>query len=96
MKVFLAALGRPVGATNDVAVIADLYGLLGAECVQRLDGAFALAIWDPARQTLLLARDRAGERPLFYAADETGVTFASEIASLVTALGRLNGHPGYP
>jgi asparagine synthase (glutamine-hydrolysing) len=88
LKEFLSAQGRTVDAKNDVAVIADLYGLLGAECVQRLHGAFALAIWDPAQQTLLLARDRAGERPLFYAADETGVTFASEIASLVTALGR--------
>lgn len=87
LKRFLAARGRPVNAKNDVAVIADLYELLGDECVPRLKGAFALAIWDPAGQKLLLARDRAGERPLFYAADETGVTFASEIASLVSALG---------
>jgi asparagine synthase (glutamine-hydrolysing) len=88
LKAYLASRGRTVSAKNDVAVIADLYGLLGAECVQRLKGAFALAIWDPTRQQLLLARDRTGERPLFYAADEAGVTFASEIASLVTALGR--------
>ncbi len=87
LKEFLAARGRTVDAKNDVAVIADLYGLLGAECVQQLKGAFALAIWDPAEQQLLLARDRAGERPLFYAVDQIGVTFASEIASLVTALG---------
>jgi len=88
LKAFLASHGRTVSAKNDVAVIADLYALLGAECVERLKGAFALAIWDPVRQQLLLARDRAGERPLFYAADENGVSFASEIASLVTALGR--------
>jgi asparagine synthase (glutamine-hydrolysing) len=88
LKEFLAAQGRTVSAKNDVAVIADLYTLLGPECVQRLNGAFALAIWDPAQERLLLARDRAGERPLFYAADETGVAFASEIASLVTALSR--------
>jgi asparagine synthase (glutamine-hydrolysing) len=88
LKGFLASRGRTVSAKNDVAVIADLYALLGAECVQQLKGAFALAIWDPAREKLVLARDRAGERPLFYAADETGVTFASEIASLVTALAR--------
>jgi asparagine synthase (glutamine-hydrolysing) len=88
LKAFLASHGRTVSAKNDVAVIADLYALLGAHCVERLKGAFALAIWDPVRQELLLARDRAGERPLFYAADENGVSFASEIASLVTALGR--------
>jgi asparagine synthase (glutamine-hydrolysing) len=88
LKAFLAARGHTVDARNDVAVVADLYGLLGADCVPQLKGAFALAIWDPAEQKLLLARDRAGERPLFYAVDQTGVTFASEIASLVTALGR--------
>ncbi len=88
LKAFLAARGCAVSAKNDVAVIADLYGLLGAECMQHLKGAFALAIWDPTESKLLLARDRAGERPLFYAADESGVTFSSEIASLVTALGR--------
>jgi asparagine synthase (glutamine-hydrolysing) len=88
LKAFLASHGRTVSAKNDVAVIADLYELLGAECIDRLKGAFALAIWDPARRELLLARDRAGERPLFYAVDDNGVSFASEIASLVTALGR--------
>jgi asparagine synthase (glutamine-hydrolysing) len=88
LKAFLASRGRTVTAKNDVAVIADLYQLLGAECVPHLKGAFALAIWDPSRQALLLARDRAGERPLFYAADASGVSFASEIASLVTALDR--------
>lgn len=86
LKDFLASRGRPVTAKNDVAVVADLYALLGADCVKQLKGAFALAIWDPAQERLVLARDRAGERPLFYAADPTGVTFASEIASLVTAL----------
>jgi len=88
LKAFLAANGRTVRTSNDVAVIADLYELLGPECVQRLQGAFALAIWDGARNRLVLARDRAGERPLFYAADEGGVTFASEVASLVTAVRR--------
>lgn len=88
LKAFLAAHGRTVVARNDVAVIADLYELLGPDCVQRLQGPFALAIWDLARQQLLLARDRTGERPLFYAANDRGVTFASEVASLVVALSR--------
>ena len=88
LKEFLAAHGHRVTAKNDVAVIADLYALQGAECVRSLKGPFALAIWNPARQELLLARDRTGERPLFYAVDESGVTFASEVASLVTALSR--------
>jgi len=88
LKAFVAAYGRATIARNDVAVIPDLYELLGPECVQRLKGPFALAIWDLARQQLLLARDRTGERPLFYAADERGVIFASEVAALVVALSR--------
>ncbi|HLI63452.1 MAG TPA: asparagine synthase (glutamine-hydrolyzing) [Terriglobales bacterium] len=82
LKAFLATQGRLVTARNDVAVIADLYELLGEEAISKLKGAFALAIWYPAKQQLLLARDRAGERPLFYQADEQGVRFASEVAAL--------------
>jgi asparagine synthase (glutamine-hydrolysing) len=88
LKEFLATQGHTVIASNDVVVIAELYELLGIACVPWLQGAFALAIWDPRQQRLVLARDRAGERPLFYATDAKGVIFASEIASLVTALNR--------
>jgi len=59
LKAFLAANGRTVRTSNDVAVIADLYELLGPECVAAAPGAFALAIWDGARNRLVLARDRA-------------------------------------
>jgi asparagine synthase (glutamine-hydrolysing) len=82
LKEWLAAQGRPVGAATDIAVIGPLYLVLGEEFVERLVGAFALAIWDPRKQSLLLARDRAGERPLHYAQDAAGVRFASEIAVL--------------
>jgi asparagine synthase (glutamine-hydrolysing) len=82
LKEWLASHGRPVGAATDIAVIGPLYVALGEEFVERLVGAFALAIWDPRNQSLLLARDRAGERPLHYTREAAGVRFASEIAVL--------------
>jgi asparagine synthase (glutamine-hydrolysing) len=63
-----------------------MYRELGDQFVERLVGAFALAVWDARAHRLLLARDRAGERPLFYhlsgEGDERTVRFATEIAAL--------------
>ena len=47
-------------------MIVHLYEEHGAGCIERLDGMFALAIWDEPRRRLILARDRAGKKPLFY------------------------------
>src|SRR6516165_3856873 len=66
LRHWLAERGRPVAAATDVAVIPGLYLELGAHFVSRLTRAFALAVWDPREESLLLARDRAGERPLFF------------------------------
>ena len=81
--------GRIVAAATDVAVIPGLYRELGERFVERLVGAFALALWDPARGRLLLARDRAGERPLFYRHEDGVVSFATEVAALGSDLGKL-------
>ena len=67
LRRWLAERGRPVQRKTDVAVIPGLYLELGEAFVNRLIGAFAIAIWDARNRRLILARDRAGERPLFYA-----------------------------
>ncbi len=83
LREWLLERGRTVGQTTDVAVIPDLYLELGDAFVERLKGAFAIAIWDPREKKLLLARDRAGERPLFYSINDGIIAFASLIAALV-------------
>ena len=76
--------GRPVKQATDVAVIPGLYAELGEAFVNRLIGAFAVAVWDPRVGKLILARDRAGERPLFFSRNADEVVFATEIAALVS------------
>ena len=83
LREWLLTRGRTVKQTTDVAVIPALYLELGDAFVERLKGAFAIAIWDPRDKKLLLYRDRAGERPLFFSVNEGIVSFASLIAALV-------------
>jgi len=82
LRAFLRERGRAVAQETDIAVIPGLYLELGERFVERLAGAFAIAVWDPRSSSLLLARDRAGERPLFYAVGERDARFATEIAAL--------------
>jgi len=83
LRRWLAERGRPVRRTTDVAVIPGLYLELGEAFASRLIGAFAVAVWDPRERRLTLARDRAGERTLFYTQRGDEMTFATEIAALV-------------
>ena len=80
---WLAERGRPVQQETDVAVIPGLYLELGEAFARRLVGAFAIAVWDSRNRRLTLVRDRAGERPLFYARNQNEIIFATEIAALV-------------
>ena len=73
----------PYRSKSDVETILPLYLHRGAEAVAMLDGMFGLAIWDNRTRTLLLARDRAGEKPLFYARIGGEVIFASELQCLL-------------
>ncbi len=82
LATWLATRGRPVAQTTDVAVLPGLYLELGEAFVDELVGVFALAIWDPRGERLTLARDRAGERPLFYTTGTDEIVFASEVAAL--------------
>lgn len=83
LRTFLAERGRPVTDDTDVAVLPGLYLELGEAFVERLVGAFAIAVWDPRRASLLLARDRAGERPLFFSRSDGLVFFASQLSGMV-------------
>jgi asparagine synthase (glutamine-hydrolysing) len=84
LRQWLAERGRPVSRETDVAVIPALYLELGEKFVERLVGAFAIAVWDPRKPRLILARDRAGERPLFYTVQDGEIIFATELAALVS------------
>ena len=83
-RAWLARRGRVVKQAVDIAVIPGLYLELGEAFVERLVGVFAIAVWDPRHSRLLLARDRAGERSLFFAVEKGNVTFASEISALAS------------
>ena len=67
---------------SDTEVILRLYEKRGSTAIPRLDGMFSLAVWDRTRRQLLLARDRAGKKPLYYYQDSRQFLFASEIKAL--------------
>lgn len=77
----LAELGGPTGLP-DAAVILRAYERWGDDCVGRLEGDFAFAIWDPRRRILLCARDPIGLRPLYYQVDARAFRCASEMQAL--------------
>lgn len=78
-----AARGYPFRSRGDIETILPLYERHGAEAVRRLDGMFGLAIWDDRRRRLVLARDRVGEKPLFWALIDGELRFASEVQALL-------------
>jgi asparagine synthase (glutamine-hydrolysing) len=67
----------------DTEVIIRLYELHGERCVDFLNGMFAFAIWDPRREHLFFARDRVGEKPLYWTQTDGRFLFASEIKALL-------------
>jgi len=84
----LKAQGHYFRTDTDTEVLLALYAIEGASCVHRLNGMFAFAIWDAVTQTVFLARDRMGIKPLYYAETSDGLVFASEAKALF-ALGQL-------
>jgi len=79
----LRGQGHRFATEGDTEVIVHLYEEHGVDCVSHLHGMFAFALWDMRRRRLLLARDRIGKKPLFYAVGRDGLSFASELRSLL-------------
>ena len=71
--------------TSDTEVIIHLYRLYGPDCVSRLRGMFAFAIWDEERQRLFLARDRVGIKPLYFLRNDRQFVFGSEVKTVVAS-----------
>lgn len=79
----LLADGHLFRTHSDTETIVHLYEQCGRELVQRLRGMFAFALWDEKRRELLLARDRFGQKPLYYAFDDEKLLFGSELKAIL-------------
>ena len=79
----LLAHGHRFRTNSDTEVIAHGYEQWGEHCVDRFRGMFAFAVWDARARRLMLARDRLGVKPLYYAEVPGGIVFGSEIKSLL-------------
>jgi asparagine synthase (glutamine-hydrolysing) len=83
LRAGLEKRGHKFRTNSDTETIIHLYEEMGADCVQKLRGMFAFAIYDERQQKLLLARDRLGKKPLHYAFVDGRLLFGSEIKSIL-------------
>lgn len=87
LRVQLQSKGYTFRGHSDTEVVLATYDCWGLDGLRRLEGMFAIALWDPSTERLILMRDRLGIKPLFYAPSHLGLTFASEIKALLTVSG---------
>src|SRR5262249_27931813 len=87
LRADLEARGHRFRTRSDTEAIVHAYEEYGPDCFARFNGMFALAIWDRPRHRLVLARDRMGKKPLYYAVTGGELVFASELKALAE-------HPG--
>jgi asparagine synthase (glutamine-hydrolysing) len=85
LKAMLEAKGHCFSTRSDCETIIHLYEEFGVDFVQHLRGMFAIALWDGSSRTLVLARDRMGEKPLYLRRQDNYLLFASEIKALIKA-----------
>ena len=79
----LLARGHQFYTHTDTEIIVHLYEDLGTDCIKKLRGMFAIALWDAKQEQLLLARDRLGKKPLYYAEQRGSLFFGSEIKTIL-------------
>jgi asparagine synthase (glutamine-hydrolysing) len=91
LRAEVEARGHTLKTSGDGEPILHLYEDLGLDFVDRLNGMFAIALWDGARERLVLVRDRLGIKPLYYAASGGRLAFASETKALLEGLGAVPG-----
>jgi asparagine synthase (glutamine-hydrolysing) len=80
----LEARGHRFKTTSDTEVLLHLYEEYGPQCLERLNGQFAFAVWNTREKRLFLARDRLGVRPLYYTQKAGRLVFASEIKAILS------------
>lgn len=88
----LVKRGHQFYTHSDTEVIVHLYEELGPECISKLRGMFAIALYDERKQSLLLARDRLGKKPLYYAQKDGRLYFGSEIKTILAAAPELSSN----
>lgn len=82
LRAELSLMGYHFATASDTEVMLAAYHAWGTRCLQRFNGMWAFAIYDEQRQELFLARDRFGEKPLYYTSNGQGLLFASELKAL--------------
>jgi asparagine synthase (glutamine-hydrolysing) len=85
LRAELEGRGHHFYTHSDTEVIVHLYEEMGADCVRKLRGMFAIALWDERREYFLLARDRLGKKPIHYALHKGRFLFGSEIKAILAA-----------
>jgi asparagine synthase (glutamine-hydrolysing) len=83
LRLELEAKGHRFRSQTDTEVILAAYDQWGVDCIQRLVGMFAFALWDEPNRRLWIARDRVGKKPLYYADSNGTFRFASELKAIV-------------
>lgn len=83
LREYLLTKGHIFKTHSDTETIVHLYEELGESCVEKLRGMFAFAIWDSRNQSMFLARDRVGIKPLYYHLTDKSLIFASEIKAIL-------------